>query len=59
MTDKSGKWWVTLYDSDNRQIARYKVAGSATIDNLLISWSLNHPNIEYVRITTRQSVIPA
>ena len=52
MKDDACQVWVTLYDRDDRQIARYKVIGSAPIGNLLISWALNHHTIEYVKITT-------
>lgn len=51
MTETTVKCWATLYDRDDRQIARYQVIGSASIGNLLITWALNHSNIEYVKIT--------
>ena len=51
---KNDAWqvWAVLYDREDVEIARYKVLGSATIGNLLISWALNHHDIEYVKIIT-------
>lgn len=45
------KYWMTLYDRDDRQLAKFHVDGKAKIDILLQSWSLNHKNIEYVKLT--------
>ena len=46
------KLWAILYDPDDREIARYPVLGSTAIGTLLLTWALNHHNIEYVKLIT-------
>lgn len=45
------RWSVTLYDKDDRIISSYYVAGWAKINAMMITWSLRHQNIEYVKIS--------
>lgn len=45
------RWWVTLYDRENQIIGLYHVAGWAKINAMMITWSLRHNNIEYVKIS--------
>lgn len=44
--------WAILYSQDDIEIARYPVVGSSKIGDLLITWALNHHNIEYVKLMT-------
>jgi hypothetical protein len=44
--------WAILYSSDDIEIARYPVIGSSKIGDLLITWAINHHNIEYVKLMT-------
>ena len=52
MNKDAWQLWAILYDRDDVEIARYKVLGSATIGNLLITYALNHHDIEYIKIVT-------
>ena len=44
------KYWVTLYDPEDKIITAYQVKGWARIDAMLLTWSLRHHDIEYVKI---------
>lgn len=50
-TRKVYKYWVTLYDRDDRQIDRYLINGDLPLNPLMLNWALNHLDIEYVKIT--------
>lgn len=46
------KLWAVLYDRDDKEIARYPVVGAASVGDLIITWALNHHNIEWVKLMT-------
>jgi hypothetical protein len=46
-----GKWWVSLYDPDDRLIAYYRIDGDTTIDRIAATFIFKHSNIEYFKIT--------
>jgi hypothetical protein len=43
-------WWATLYDPEDKIIAIHHVKGWATIDAIMLTWSLRYPNIEYIKL---------
>jgi hypothetical protein len=47
------KWWATLYDPFDEIIAAYQVKGWARIDALMLTWSLRHHDIEYIKLGTK------
>ena len=52
MSNSYWQLWAILYDRNDVEIARYEVIGSAMIGDLLLSYALNHDDIEYVKIIT-------
>lgn len=45
------KYWFTLYDPNDRKVGSYVVEGDRTLDDTILSWVLNHFDIEYIKIT--------
>ncbi|AFY94641.1 hypothetical protein [Chamaesiphon minutus] len=44
------KWWLSLYDPNNRLIAYYRIDGDATIDRIAATFIFKYSNIEYFKI---------
>ena len=47
------KWWVTLYDLDDRIITACHVGGWSSINAMLQTFALRHHNIEYIKIEVK------
>jgi hypothetical protein len=45
------RYWIGLYDRDDRLITRYRIWENAEIRTILESAALSYRNIEYVKIT--------
>lgn len=52
ISDRQFIAWAILYSQDDIEIARYPVIGASKISDLLITWSIDHDNIEYVKLLT-------
>jgi hypothetical protein len=45
------KYWLTLYDDDDCQIASYQVDGDHKLETIILTFAIRHLDIEYVKIT--------
>lgn len=47
-------WVITLYDRNDRQIATYRLKNFRNFDAIVLSWALNHGDIEFIKITANK-----